>query len=71
MPRPKASPNKITAEAKEQLQSLIDTVVNRVEVDAMTTDRKMKLLHRSLHYVPPSYAVQKPQRKRTRIYLSL
>ena len=53
MPRPKASPNKITAEAKEQLQNLIDTVVNRIEVDAMTTDQKLKLLQRSLHYVPP------------------
>ena len=71
MPRPKGSSNIITAEVKEQLQNLIDTVVNRIEVDAMTTDQKRKLLQRSLHYVPPSYGVQKPQRKRTRISLSL
>ena len=53
MPRPKGSPNKVTAEVKEQLQNLIDTVVNRIDVDAMTTDQKLKLLQLSLHYVVP------------------
>ena len=40
MPRPKGSPNKLTTEVKKQLQSLIDEVVNRIDVDAMTTDQK-------------------------------
>jgi hypothetical protein len=53
MPRPKGSQNKITSEVKEQLQSLIDEVVNRIDVDAMTTDQKLKLLQLSLHYVIP------------------
>ena len=53
MPRPKGSTNKITTEVKEQLQNLIDTVVNRIDVDAMTTDQKLKLLQLSLHYVLP------------------
>ena len=53
MPRPKGSPNKVTAEVKEQLQNLIETVVNRIDVDAMTTDQKLKLLQLSLHYVVP------------------
>ena len=53
MPRPKGSQNKITAEVKEQLQNLIDTVVNRINVDSMTTDQKLKLLQLSLHYVLP------------------
>ena len=53
MPRPKGSQNKITAEVKEQLQNLIDTVVNRIDVDSMTTDQKLKLLQLSLHYVIP------------------
>ena len=53
MPRPKGSPNKITTEVKEQLQNLIDAVVNRIDVDAMTTDQKLKLLQLSLHYVLP------------------
>ena len=43
MPRPKGSPNKVTAEVREQLQNLIDEVVNRIDVDSMTTDQKLKL----------------------------
>ena len=53
MPRPKGSQYKVTAEVKEQLQNLIDTVVNRIDVDTMTTDQKLKLLQLSLHYVLP------------------
>ena len=53
MPRPKGSPNKITTEVKEKLQSLIDEVVNRIDVNSMTTDQKLKLLQLSLHYVLP------------------
>ena len=53
MPRPKGSVNKVTAEVKEQLQNLIDAVVNRIDVDSMTTDQKLKLLQLSLHYVLP------------------
>ena len=43
MPRPKGSPNKITTEVKAQLQNLIDTVVNRIDVDAMTSHVVFKL----------------------------
>ena len=53
MPRPKGSTNKVTAEVKEQLQNLIDEVVNRIDVDSMTTDQKLKLLQLSLQYVLP------------------
>ena len=53
MPRTKGSVNKVTAEVKEQLQNLIDTVVNRIDVDSMTTDQKLKLLQLYLHYVLP------------------
>jgi len=53
MPRPKGSQNKITTEVKEQLQNLIDEVVNRIDVEAMTIDQKLKLLQLSLHYVIP------------------
>jgi len=53
MPRPKGSQNKVTAAVKEQLQNLIDTVVNRIDVEAMTIDQKLKLLQLSLHYVLP------------------
>ena len=53
MSRPKGSLNKITTEVKEQLKNLIDTVVNRIDVEAMTIDQKLKLLQLSLHYVLP------------------
>jgi len=53
MSRPKGSLNKITTEVKEQLQNLIDEVVNRIDVEAMTIDQKLKLLQLSLHYVLP------------------
>jgi len=53
MSRPKGSKNKLTTEVKEQLQNLIDEVVNRIDVDATTTDQKLKLLQLSLHYVLP------------------
>ena len=44
MPRPKGSPNKVTAAVKEQLQSLIDEVVNSIDVNSMNTNQKLKLL---------------------------
>ena len=53
MPKPKGIQNKITTEVKEQLQHLIDEVVNRIDVNSMTTDQKLKLLQLSLHYVLP------------------
>lgn len=53
MPRPKGSQDKITTEVKEQLQNLIDTVVNHIDVDAMTTYKELKLFQLSLHYVMP------------------
>ncbi len=53
MPRPKGSKNKVTTEVKEQLQSLIDEVVNSIDVNSMDTNQKLKLLQLSLHYVLP------------------
>ncbi|MEL0301977.1 MAG: hypothetical protein VW976_08895, partial [Flavobacteriaceae bacterium] len=53
MPRPKGSPNKVTAAVKERLQSLIDSTVNSIHLNDMTTSEKLKLLQLSLHYVLP------------------
>ena len=53
IPKSKGSQNKITAEVKEQLQSLIDEVVNSMDVNSMDTNQKLKLLQLSLHYVLP------------------
>ena len=64
MPRPKGSQNKVTAVVKEQLQNLIDEVVNRIDVDSMTTDQKLKLLQLSLHYVLPKLRSTKMTEKK-------
>jgi hypothetical protein len=37
MPRPKGSQNKVTKEVKDKLHSLIDEVVDSIDVDVMTT----------------------------------
>ena len=42
MPRPKGSPNKFTAAVKERLQSLIDSTVNSIHLNDMTTSEKLK-----------------------------
>ena len=65
MPRLKGSQNKVTTEVKEQLQSLIDEVFNSIDVDAMTTDQKSKLLQLSLHYVLPKLRGKETTEKRT------
>ena len=53
MPRPKGTPNKLTAKVKERLHSLIDEVVNSIDVNSLDTNQKLKLLQLSLHYVVP------------------
>ena len=60
MPRPKRSQNIVT-------ERLIVTEfrLNRIDVDAMTTDQKLKLLQLSLHYVLPKL---RSKRRSTRTY---
>ena len=53
MPRPKGSQNKLTSEVKERLQSLIDSIVNSIHLNDMTTSDILKLLQVSLQYVLP------------------
>ena len=53
MTRPKGIPNKVTAAVKERLQSLIDSTVNSIHLNDMTTSEKLKLLQISLQYVLP------------------
>ena len=68
MPKSKGSTNKITSEVKEQLQKLIDEVVNRIDVDSMTTDQKLKLS--SFHYIMYCLTseVRKTQTRNKRVY---
>ena len=53
MPRPKGSPNKITAEIKERLSEVIMNAMSSIDIDSMTQNEKLKLIQIGLTYVIP------------------
>ena len=53
MPRPKGSPNKITAEIKERLSEVLMDVMATIDIDSMTQNEKLKLIQIGLTYVIP------------------
>ena len=53
MPRPKGSPNKITAEIKERLSQVIMDVMSSNNIDLMTQNKKFNLIQIGLTYVIP------------------
>ena len=53
MPRPKGSPNKITAEIKERLSEVIMDAMSSIDIDSMTQNEKLKLIQIGLTYVIP------------------
>jgi len=53
MPRPKGSPNKITAEIKERLSQVIMDTMSTIDIDSMTQNEKLKLIQIGLTYVVP------------------
>jgi hypothetical protein len=53
MPRPKGSPNKITAEIKERLSKVIMNAMSSIDIDSMTQNEKLKLIQIGLTYVIP------------------
>ena len=53
MPRPKGSPNKITAEIKERLSKVIMDAMSTLDIDSMTQNDKLKLIQIGLTYVVP------------------
>ena len=53
MPRPKGSPNKITAEIKEKLSEVIMDAMSSIDIDLMTQNEKLKLIQIGLTYVIP------------------
>ena len=53
MPRPKGSPNKITAKIKEKLSQVIMDVMSTLDIDSMTQNEKLKLIQIGLTYVIP------------------
>ncbi len=59
MPRPKGSPNKITAEIKERLSQVIMNAMSTIDIDSMTQNEKLKLIQIGLTYVVPRLNTQK------------
>ena len=53
MPRPKGSPNKITADVKDKLQLVMDDVISSLNISTLTTDQKIKMLQMGLQYLLP------------------
>ena len=53
MPRPKGSPNKITAEIKERLSQVIMNAMSTIDIDSMTQNERLKLIQIGLTYVIP------------------
>ena len=53
MPRPKGSPNKLTAEIKERLSEIIMDAMSTIDIDSMTQNEKLKLIQIGLTYVVP------------------
>ena len=53
MPRPKGSPNKITAEIKEKLSHVLMNAMSSIDIDSMTQNEKLKLIQIGLTYVVP------------------
>ena len=53
MPRPKGSPNKLTAEIKERLSQVIMDAMSTIDIDSMTQNEKLKLIQIGLTYIIP------------------
>ena len=53
MPRPKGSPNKITAEIKERLSQVVMDAMSTIDIDSMTQNERLKLIQIGLTYVIP------------------
>ena len=53
MPRPKGSPNKLTAEIKQKLSEVIMDAMSTIDIDSMTQNEKLKLIQIGLTYVVP------------------
>ena len=46
-------PNKLTSEVKEKLQTLVEGVVDTLDITEMTIDQKLKLLQIASKYILP------------------
>ena len=51
MPRPKGSPNKITAKVKDRLATIIDKAMDSIDIEKLTIAERLKLIQIGLQYV--------------------
>ena len=66
MPRPKGSPNKITAEIKERLSQVIMDAMSSIDIDSMTQNEKLKLIQIGLTYIVPKLKHTEEREEETR-----
>ena len=53
MGRPAGSPNKLTAEIKEKLSSIINDALDSLDVNTMTKAERLKLIQVGVQYIVP------------------
>ena len=53
MPRPKGSLNKLTAEIKDRLATIIDKAMDSMDVEKLTVAERLKLIQIGIQYVIP------------------
>tara|TARA_B100000787_G_scaffold39161_1_gene27765 strand:- start:831 stop:1106 length:276 start_codon:yes stop_codon:yes gene_type:complete len=53
MPRPKGSVNKITSEIKEKIASVVNNVMDSIDINSMNQQEKLKLIQIGLQYIVP------------------
>ena len=53
MPRPKGSPNKVTAEVRSKLQDLLDDLIASLDVNELDANQRIKIFQIALQYTLP------------------
>ena len=53
MPRPKGSVNKITSGIKEKIASVVNNVMDSIDINSMNQQEKLKLIQIGLQYIVP------------------
>ncbi|MDA9359016.1 hypothetical protein N9R22_00965 [Flavobacteriaceae bacterium] len=53
MPRPKGSPNKVTAEVRIKLQDLLDDLIDSLDLNELDANQRIKMLQIALQYTLP------------------
>jgi hypothetical protein len=53
MPRPKGSPNKVTAEVRSKLQDLLDDLIDSLDLNELDANQRIKMLQIALQYTLP------------------